>query len=360
MAIKDAQLFSRSFGSSKPAQTAAIAFAIGGHYAEKEDWERARATLAGSMSTIDRAAPDIQIQAHATLARSYTHLHGKETMAKGEYARTRGLWASSDEAVAKIKGAYPDEDELQKTRRIARALTAVGEAYFYAAEEERKTKVEPLHFPEYHGNGAKDDVIKHIKNKVAAWYTKKSAAIKEVEPAYVKILDLKPEAPPKWVIAAGSRAGLMWGDFVDDFRKAPIPVAWKRDAEIRGIYYDQLDAASEPYKVNGAKPALKKCLDLSVKYQYFDEFSRSCEVWLAKNYKAEYHVVDELRGTPTLANSGLDDKPPPLLVGGAAWHPTVAGTEKGSVAGSLSNGGAASPTTTNRSSGKPVRRRGGH
>jgi TolA-binding protein len=358
LAIKDAALFSKEFGSSKPAQTAAIAFAIGNHYAEKEDWERARATLSGSMSTIDRAAPDIQIQAHAALARSYTHLHGKETMAKGEYARTRGLWSNPDEAVARIKSAYPDEDDTQKTRRIARALTAVGEAYFFAAEEERRAKVEPIRFPEYHGSGSKDEVLKHIKNKVAAWYAKKSAAIKEVEPAYIKILDLKPEPPPKWVIAAGSRAGLMWGDFVDDFRKAPIPDSWKKDADIRGTYYDALDTASEPFKVNGAKPALKKCLDLSVKYQYFDEFSRSCEVWLAKNYKAEYHVVDELRGTPTLANSGLDDKPPPLLVGGAAWHPSVAGTGQGNVAGQLTSNGTAAPTQTKTA--RPARHHGGH
>jgi len=51
----------------------------------------------------------------------------------------------------------------------------------------------------------------------------------------------------------------MWGDFVDDFRRAPIPEAWKKDPEIRGVYYDNLDAASEPYKVQHAKPALKKC-----------------------------------------------------------------------------------------------------
>ena len=200
--------------------------------------------------------------------------------------------------------------------------------------------------------------MKHIKTKVVVWYQKKSAAIKDVEPDYVKILDLKPDAPPKWVIAAGSRDGLMWGDFVDDFRKAPIPESFKRDNEIRNAYYDGLDQASQPFKDNNAKPALKKCLDLSVKFQYFDEFSRACEVWLAKNYKAEYHVVDELRGTPTLANSGLDDKPPPILVGGLSWHPPS--TEKAqSVASQTANGtgtstGAAPATTSTKKS-----RRGG-
>ncbi|MFO0667863.1 MAG: hypothetical protein U0174_28175, partial [Polyangiaceae bacterium] len=45
----------------------------------------------------------------------------------------------------------------------------------------------------------------------------------------------------------------------------------------------------------------------------------------AKNYKAEYHVVDELRGAPTLANSGLDEKSPPLLIGGTFWRPANTG-----------------------------------
>ena len=106
----------------------------------------------------------------------------------------------------------------------------------------------------------------------------------------------------------------------DEFRAAPIPTEWKKDAELRGTYYDALDAASEPFKTGNAKPALKKCLDLSVQYQYFDSYSRDCEVWLAKNYKAEYHVVDELRGAPTQSNNGADDPVPPLTANGQLYE----------------------------------------
>ena len=98
---------------------------------------------------------------------------------------------------------------------------------------------------------------------------------------------------------------------------------------------------SEPIKRERAKPALKRCLDDSVKYQYFDEFSRDCEKWLARNYKTEYHVVDELRGAPTLSNGGLDDKPPPLIIGGQLWHPVESGpaTEKVEIVDSGNTGG---------------------
>ncbi|MEO8877903.1 MAG: hypothetical protein ABI461_20080, partial [Polyangiaceae bacterium] len=221
------------------------------------------------------------------------------------------------------------EDDAAHLKRVGKALNAVGEAYFYEAEQLRRATVDTIKFPDYKGPGTKDDVLKHINTKVVAWLEKKKPAIDKAEAEYKKIIDLQPDAPPKWVIAAGSRVGLMWGDFVDDFRKAPIPDAWKKDAELRGVYYDALDGKSQPIKDGKAKPALKTCLDYSVKFQYFDDFSRACEVWLAKNYKAEYHVVDELRPSPTLSNSGLDDKSPPLLVGGGLYHPPSAqGPEK--------------------------------
>ncbi len=327
-AIKAAQQFNRNYGASKPAQTAAIAFAVGAHYAEKEDWDKAKGALTGSMGVIDKSPPDIQAQAHATLGRVYTKIKNADNLAKGEYAKVRGLWSDPAAAERRIRDAYPNEDDGQKDRRLAKALNAVGEAFFYSAEEKRRAEVDTLKFPAYQGPGDKDSVMKHINGKVKDWYTKKKEAITKVEPEYIKILELKPIPPPKWVIAAGSRSGLMWGDFVDDFRRAPIPEAWKKDAEIRGTYYSALDGASEPFKVGNAKPALKKCLDLSVKFQYFDEFSRACEVWLAKNYKAEYHVVDELRGAPTLSNSGLDEKSPPVLTDGTFWHPPAAAPEK--------------------------------
>jgi len=345
-AIDDARTFTRNYGGTKPAQTASIAFAVGAHYAEKEDWEKARGALTGSMGVLDKAAPDIQAQAHATLGRVYMRSNkaGGEAQARGEYAKVRGLWADPGKAEAAIRAAYPTEDDGAKDRRLAKALNAVGEAFFFAAEEKRKADVDTLKFPAYTGPGDKATVVKHIQTKVKDWYEKKRAAIEKVEPEYIKILELKPIPPPKWVIAAGSRAGLMWGDFVDDFRRAPIPTAWKTDAELRGVYYDSLDAASEPFKVKNAKPALKKCLDLSVKYQYFDEYSRNCEVWLAKNYKAEYHVVDELRGAPTLSNSGLDEKAPPVLTDGTFWHPPAAAPEKTTVSSEDTSKDTAKPT----------------
>lgn len=329
-AIQDAKSFQASYGARDPGKTGAIQFAVGAHYVEKGEYDKARSTLQGAMGIIDKAPPDVQLQAHAMLGRALYNIKAFPG-AKGEFATVRKIWGEKGtDVVAKINAAYKDEDEASRERRLGKALDAVGEALFHAAEEKKAELVDPLKFPIYAGNGTKEDVLKHIGTKVKEWFQKKLTEAKKVDAEYQKVTELQPLPPPRWVIAAASRAGLMWGTFVDEFRAAPIPTAWKSDPEIRGTYYQNLDAVSEPMKVGNAKPALKRCLDQSVKFQYFDQYSRDCEAWLAKNYKGEYHIVDELRGAPTLSNSGLDDRPPPLVIGGQLWHPPATGpaTEK--------------------------------
>ncbi|MGC4066062.1 MAG: hypothetical protein QM784_15705 [Polyangiaceae bacterium] len=213
-----------------------------------------------------------------------------------------------------------DEPEEAKTRRLGRALEAVGEALFYFAEE-KKSKVDAVKFPEYKGKGSKEEVLKHINVKVKDWIGKKRPLIESATAEYKKIVDLQPVPPPRWVIAAGSRVGQMWGGFVKEFRAAPIPDTIKKDYELRTAYYGALDDASEPQKQT-ARGAFETCLGYSVKYQYFDDFSRRCEEWLAENYKTEYHLIDEFRGSPNRVNSPMMEQPRPVRLGGEAFVPT--------------------------------------
>ncbi len=364
LAVADVKQYQKDYGNSNAVETAQIAFAIGAHYADKEDWDSARRELTRAMGTLDHAPPDIQVQAHATLARALMHLKGTGNGAKGEYDRVRRIWGDGTAAQAKINDAYKSEGDEQRTRRLGKALDAVGEAMFFAAEDLKKEKVDSQPFPVYKGTGSKDDIKKYMSKSVMPWVQKKQAAIEDVDKGYQKITELQPVPPPDWVIASASRAGLMWGDFVDDFRRAPYPKEWDKKGfvpgtgdtlswlEVKNTYLESLDSASEPVKTNKAKPALKRCLDDSVKYQFFDEYSRDCEKWLAKNYKVEYHVVDEIRGAPTLSNGGLEDRPPPLVVGGTLWHPVETGpaTEKAEMLDS-GGGGESKPATSPKPAG---------
>jgi hypothetical protein len=242
--------------------------------------------------------------------------------AVSEYNKVRGLWKDPAAVVAKIQASGNE-------RSLAKALTSVGEALFFFAEQQRK-EVEKIKFPEYKGAGTREEVLKHINTKVKDWVSKKRPAIEAAEKEYKKVVDLQPAPPPRWVIAAGSRVGQMWGKFVAEFRAAPIPKEWKGHGpvpgagdltydELRGEYFAKLDEASEPQKQT-AKGAFKTCLDYSVKFQFFDEYSRTCEVWLSKNYGAEYHLIDEFRGSPSRVNSGLNEAGQPVNLDGTVYE----------------------------------------
>jgi hypothetical protein len=91
-------------------------------------------------------------------------------------------------------------------------------------------------------------------------------------------------------------------------QKGPSPFGDLRWEEILGEYIDHIDLASEPFKQR-AKQAFVSCVDYSAKYQFSDEQSRGCEVWLARSYGAEFHVVDELHGAPTRIGAPVVEAP---------------------------------------------------
>lgn len=326
-AINDAQTFNKLYGRKAPEKAARIAFAIGAHYAAKEDWKNAEKALNNtSMRQIDsKGALDVRIQAHALRGRVMAR-QGKASQADQEYGKVRSSWKNPNQMKSELDKL--GGSEFQKVRRLGKVLTAVGEAIYYFADKKRQ-KAEGYAFPEYSGSGDAKDVDSFIKSKVKDWVGKKRPAINEAEKEYLEILKLRPAPPPMWVIKAGAAVGNMWGNFVAQFRAAPYPKDWDRDgfvpgidpplmwAELKATYLSNLDMASEPQKKR-AKGAYLKCLDYSVKYQYFDEDSRTCEEWLSKNYPSEFHLIDEFRGAPTRVNSGLDERPQALNMDGSA------------------------------------------
>jgi hypothetical protein len=315
LAVRDADAFDRDQRGKHAATAAQIAFAIGAHHVEQEDYAQAKRRLGNAMAEIDRsAAVDVQIQAHAMLGRALWKMGG-ETGAAAEYAKVRALFRDPAAVTARLASA--EADEASRTRRLGKLLTAVGEAIYFSAEQKRKV-ADRLQFPVYKGSGRREDVLAHIHTRVAEWVKKKHPAIEEAEKEYRRVLDIQPSPPPRWVIASGARVGQMWGKFVAEFRAAPIPREWMQTGpspygdltweEIRLAYVGGIDDASEPFRQR-AKGAYEACLSYSSRYQYFDEHSRSCELWLSRNYATEHHAVDELRGTPSYIGMRIEGQP---------------------------------------------------
>jgi hypothetical protein len=189
-------------------------------------------------------------------------------MARTEYARVRAMTNPPDALSRTIESTSDDPD--QAMRRLAKALVAVGEAYFADAEAQR-VEAERI------AVGSPRDA-QAFKVQVE----KKRSALERAERAYVAVLEIKPVPPPTWTVTSAARVALMWSGFVDELRRAAPQMS-----------HAALDEIVEPIKAQRAKPALRRCVTMATMYEEWSDDARACEAWLAKNYKAEYHLVDE-------------------------------------------------------------------
>lgn len=317
LAGRDAELFLRTYGSKQPSEAATVLVGVAQAYADHDEPAVAKKLFQPSMDFIDRAAPlDKRLVAHALLGRSLLALGAPTDRRKAEEEldKVRALWKDPAAAVKTFTEQGVD------TRRVGQALNAVGEAYFFFAEQKRAA-AEAIPFPAYTGRGDHEDVLAHLNTKVVDWVKKKRPAIELAEREYLKIVDLQPVAPPRWVIASAARVGQMWGHFVTDFRAAPLPKEWSSNgpvpkmamtyADLRKLYFKKIDEAAEPHK-RAARGAFVTCLRTSIKFQYFDAHAESCAEWLSRNYKSEFPRIDELRPrSGLLAPPGLSIAPLP-------------------------------------------------
>src|SRR6185503_3736915 len=199
------------------------------------------------------ASLDAVMAAHALLGRACDRL-GDRKCAEKEYAVVLSLWQARGGGGAKLDAL--GADDAARMPRVARALLAAGEALFFFAEQKR-SEAEKVTMPAYGGSGSREDVLKHLNTKVGPWLKQKRSLLEETENAYVKIVELQPVPPPRWVIDAAARVGGMWDRFVTAFRATPMPKEWNRSGpipeaqgltyeELRNEYRAQITLASEP------------------------------------------------------------------------------------------------------------------
>lgn len=271
------------------ASPGAVELEPGAEAIRRSDWSKAKALLDPALAKIRPAAQVDEIMAgEALLGRACAALKNTPCAEKA-FASILAAWKSTD-TVAELRGNGSEE---AATARVHRALLAVGEALYFEGEKKR-VAADGIPFPSYTGSGTRDSVSQFVTDKVAPWVKQKRAAIDEADDAYAKIARLEPAAPPRWVVDGASRVGEMKARFVAQFRAAPIPNEWHHNGpvpwwpgrtydDVRSAYYGALDSASEPLKLE-AKAAFEACQSTSKKFDYVDDFSKHCDLWLEKNY----------------------------------------------------------------------------
>ena len=263
---------------------AAVAHLVAGKSLE------ARRALQIIMPEIDGAATlDVRLAAHALLGRSCAALKDA-ACAKTQFELVTALWKDPPAGATPLAD-LPGDDDARRLR-MARALTAVGEALYHQAEGKRLL-ADKERVPVYKGKGDRESLLKHVNTKTRPWVDARRKLIEEAEKAYVEIARL-PSPPPYWVVAAASRVGQMWGAFVAEFRAAPIPKEWLGTGvlpktelareEVRATYYAVIDEASEPQK-HRARAAFEMCQDIAKKWALENEHSAQCDAWLKRHPK---------------------------------------------------------------------------
>lgn len=303
-ATRDGELYVKLYAAKSPRESATVVVAIASEHARNDDWVRTRTSIQGSMTLIDKAPLDLRTTAHVLLARALAHTPKGARASSSEYAAVRALWSDPQTATRTIEQAWSDESEHQRDRHLGKALVAVGEALFMAAEEHRLATVAHLSPPTFAGPKSEAAMKAHLDGRVAAWIAEKRAALAGAEREYLHVLAIAPVPPPEWVVASAAQVGLMWAAFADEIRLV-VPLSAQRSGKQLTPLGAAIEGVRRDVRRQHAAPALRKCLDLSVKFVFVSERSRACEAWLVAN--GELAKADEI--VPRLRAAGPSVEP---------------------------------------------------
>jgi tetratricopeptide (TPR) repeat protein len=301
-----ADLFSKLYGSKKPADAAEIAFAIGAWYADRGDFKAAQQRLKASLPMISKSAPlAVHIQARAALARSLAAT-GDARGAEEHFRAVQMIFKDPHAVLERIRMQGPDLSE----RRLGQGLTALGEAHFFFAERERE-KASSIKLPAYRGPADRDALKKNLPEALRA----RRRAMEQAEAAYIRILSIEPLPPPKWVVEAAAQVAWIWADLVNDLRA--IAGSIKKEGAGQKAALADIEGAIEPF-FKSALAAAKTCEMYSIKYQYSSEASRRCQAWLTENTPRAHPKIEELAPRIGHIRQGATELEVPLLRPGDA------------------------------------------
>lgn len=309
-ALAAAGQFEQRFGKTEPTILGMIALLFAERAEQEGDLEKARAALAPAIKRVDRSsALDIRMRLHALLGR-VAAARGQKGMAEAEseYALVEGMWQSSRLDLSS------ESDERERAGRQEGALSALGEALFFAAERARE-KAGSLSPPPYNGPAERKAQLRYARLVAVPWLKRATSSIEKLEESYRKVAMIKPAPPPEWLIAANERVGSMWAQLAADLDSIPPRAgSWAETLREAGIdptkaYVNPIDSPADSARQR-AKKAYALCKQEANRALVKTEAASRCGAWLTKNHRAEHPPVDELFDVRMRLPSGLPPAAP--------------------------------------------------
>jgi hypothetical protein len=358
-AIKDTELFVKTFAKKEPYRAAGAHYSIANIYEKNHETDKMITHLESYIREWgDKGGVDLEIVAHVRAGeaiwkascpvkgekgsciaisreralRSTTGKRHKATTTQTQcgdvsknkitvYERKGNLVAESQKhfnaalelwkrsGPAKITG----KDEADKAQRTADAIRWTAAAQFYLAEGKYEQFL-GLKFPTaLNFDPQKPAKLKDSQKRFGAWYDSKTKLAAAVNASYRTIVDTATSGganinAAQWAIAGAARMGQVLENFSDALFTAEIPKDVQAYQDAVDAYCDELTNRADPLEKKAIE-AFSFCLDNSNKLSWFNEWSMLCEAELAQIRPQDFPAAGEIRSLPDNVPMTVDPQP---------------------------------------------------
>ncbi|MFW6053352.1 MAG: tetratricopeptide repeat protein [Persicimonas sp.] len=273
-AIKDYEKYLELYGKSKPERAAISYFQIARiHEKRGEDKDGLEQYESFLRRFGDKSDHDRILKAQTAIGMYYWELGGESNRKRAldEFDETLAIYDSLDEETQ--KGLTEGADAA------ARAKFMKGEDIF---EEMAAITIE---------SSDEEDLKERIKEKMKV--------AEKAQKIFEEVLTFK---RPDWAIAALYRIGSQYQDFAETVRDSPVPDRLTEDQT--EIYKGLLEDRASSIEIK-AVDAYEKALEIALKRNWFNKYSKRAEIELAQLRPKDYRRPSELRAEPEHFNPGF-------------------------------------------------------
>ena len=214
---------------------------------------------------------------HAEQGRASQGLRRSQQAAQA-FRRVLDTWQALPQAeLRKLLGGAEPSPMLGRESVVA----AVGAATFFFADQLRE-KAGSAPIPKYKGPNTVTGASAYINEVISPYVRERQARLLEADEAFLKVSEIKPVPPTRWVVASASRIGQMWSAFANDIANSAAPPHVAKDPELEAGYRKTLQESMKPI-VDKARRAFQVCRDTAQRARLDDDFSRACDTWLREH-----------------------------------------------------------------------------
>jgi tetratricopeptide (TPR) repeat protein len=273
-AIQDYEHYLKIFAKKKPERAAIAYFQIARIYEKQGEDKKALEQYQRFLREYeDQSDFDRVLKAHAAIGMYYWDQGGERNKRRAlkEFKKTLDIYQD-----------VPDEKkgELKDGRdAAARAKFMIGEDVF---QEMASITIKSAN-------------EKQLQERIE----KKMKVAEKAQKIFEEVITFR---RPDWAIAALYRIGAQYQNFAETVRNSPIPERLTYDQEeiYKGLLEDRATMVE-----NKAVTAYKQALEVALKENWFNDYSKKAEIELAKLRPREFRKPSELRAEPEHLNPGF-------------------------------------------------------